>query len=746
MTRLIPLFTALFLLTLVISCSDDAATPPQDTVSFAGTVRDGANGTPMQGAEIVALRHDNGAEVARTVSDVDGSFTFPKVPRTALDVLVQKAGYSARRVENVDPTEQLDPEHTGLNVRMAPSSKECCDGVLTLTVTDANNAGIPQAKVQIKKNGNLIDDPRTDANGVVVVDNLCPGNYSIRISRDGYRVYEAAFVINESCEPVNHTAVLEAMQVCCTGVLTLTVKKALGAGIPGATVHLWKGGGIIATKSTDANGVAMFDSLCTGSYGINVEKQGYESRELTFTIGENCAPVEKFLVLEAPACCDGEFTMTVRDNNNNPIEGAKVVVKKNGVVKGEALTNASGVVVIGNLCEGGYTYRVSKEGWTVREGEFAINSSCDPVTRDVTMEQTQQVCCSGVLTLTVKDVNGNPIQGAKVLIKKNGVPISDPLTNASGVITVDGLCAGEYTYRISKDGWQVIEGSFAINTNCDPVTLLKTMEQTQQVCCSGVLTLTVKDVNGNPIQGAKVLVKKGGVAVEDPLTNAAGTIVIDGLCAGEYTYRISKEGWQVIEGSFVINTNCDPVTVLKTMEPTQQVCCSGVFTLTVKDANGNPIQGAKVYLKKSGSVVADPLTNANGQVVVSNLCAGAYTWKIVKDGFAVNEGSFAINEQCDPVVREATLISDTPCCTGVLTVTVKDGSNNPVAGAAVRLWKNSILQTTIQTDSNGVAVISDLCKGSYGVDVAKTGYQTREFTFSINASCDPFNKIVELIP
>ncbi len=746
MRRLFPFLTVLLLLVTVLSCSDDASTPPQDTLSFAGVVRDGATGLPMEGATVVALRHDNGREVARTASGSDGSFTFPSVPKTTLDLIVEKNGYSVRHVESVDPVEQLDPENTGLNVRMTPASLDCCSGVLTVTVKDVNGNGIPQARVQVKKDGNLIDDPRTDANGVVVVDNLCPGNYSIRVSRDGYRVYEAVFVINETCDPVNLTAVLEAVQICCTGVMTLTVKTPLGVGIPGALVNLWKGGGIVGTATTDANGVVVFDSLCTGSYGVGVQKQGYDTRELTFSIGENCSPVEKFVVLESPACCDGVFTMTVRDANNNPIEGAKVVVKKNGVVKGEALTNSSGVAVIDALCEGGYTYRVSKEGWTVREGEFAINSSCDPVAREVVMEQVQQVCCSGVFTLLVKDANGNPIQGAKVLVKKGGVAVEDPVTNSAGTINIDGLCAGEYTYRVSKEGWQVIEGTFTINANCDPVSLQRTMEPNPTVCCSGVFTLLVKDANGNPIQGAKVLVKKSGVAVSDPVTNAAGTVVVDGLCAGEYTYRVSKDGWQVIEGSFVINANCDPVSLQRTMEPMPQVCCSGVFTLTVRDANNNLVQGAKVYIKKGGVVVADPLTNANGQVVVTNLCAGSYSWRIVKDGFAVNEGSFAINENCDPVVRDASLVSDTPCCTGVLTVTVVDGQNNPVPDATVRLWKGAVLQTTVQTNSSGVVVISNLCKGAYGVDVAKTGLRTREFEFSINVNCDPFNKTVELVP
>ncbi len=653
MARLFPFLAVLVLWFVVLSCSDETTTPP-DTVSLSGVVRSGSSAEPMAGADIVALKSDNGAEVARTTSLSDGSFTLLNVPRVTVDLLVQKPGYLTQRLEDIDPVAELDPEGTGVNVRMIPDSGGCCSGVLTLTVKDQNAVGIPNVKVQLKLNGNLIMDPRTDSNGVVIITDLCPGAYSLRLSRDGYRVYEANFTINSTCDPVALTAVMETIQICCTGVMTLTVKTPQAVAIPGATVNLWKGGAIYRTGVTDANGVIVFDSLCTGSYGVGVSKQGYEARELTFSIGELCAPIEKFMVLESPACCDGIFTFTARDNSNNPVVGAKIVVKRNGVVKGEAVTNSNGTAVLDSLCEGEYTYRVSKDGWQVVEGNFAINSSCDPVTRDVVMTQNQQVCCDGIFNLLVKDSLGNPIQGAKVLVKKGGTAISDPVTNAEGKISLTGLCAGEYTWRVSKDGWQVSEGNFVINVNCDSVSQQTTLHQMPVVCCNGVLTLTVRDGN-----------------------NAV-------------------------------------------------------------------VQGAKVYIKKGGAVIADPVTDANGQVVVSNLCAGSYSWKISKDGFDVNEGSFVINSNCDPVSPQATLTAI--CCTGVLTVTVVDSLNVPVPDATVKLWKNAVLLTTTLTNSSGVAVFTGLCKNSYGVGVTKTGYTPKEFQFSINASCDPFNKTVELIP
>ena len=82
----------------------------------------------------------------------------------------------------------------------------------------------------------------------------------------------------------------------------------------------------------------------------------------------------------------------------------------------------------------------------------------------------------------------------------------------------------------------------------------------------------------------------------------------------------------------------------------------------------------------------------------------------------------------------------------VLTVTVVDGSSNPIEGAAVKLWKNGAVIQTAQTNAQGVAIIDGICKGEYGVSVLKTGYQTREFQFVIGPDCGPYSKSLTLEP
>jgi uncharacterized surface anchored protein len=331
-----------------------------------------------------------------------------------------------------------------------------------------------------------------------------------------------------------------------------------------------------------------------------------------------------------------------------------------------------------------------------------------------------------------------------VVIKRAGVVIDDPRTDENGKIIVDGLCPGDYSLRIALVNYKVYEAVFTINSSCEPVEMTAELQMENEVCCDGVLTVTVKNPQGGPILGAQVRVWKGGAVLHKSFTDSSGVVVITDLCKGEYGVDVIKTGWTDREFTFAINGECDPVSKAIVME--QLACCDGVLTLVVRDANNNPVQNAKVQVRKGSKTIEDPVTDANGRIVVDGLCAGEYNYRISKEGYKVVEGTFVIGTSCDPVTREVSLESDAVCCSGVLTVTAVDSSSTPVAGATVKVWKNGVVLKTAQTDASGKAVFDGLCKGEYGVDVVKTGFQGREFSFAINGECDPFNKTVELLP
>jgi len=60
---------------------------------------------------------------------------------------------------------------------------------------------------------------------------------------------------------------------------------------------------------------------------------------------------------------------------------------------------------------------------------------------------------------------------------------------------------------------------------------------------------------------------------------------------------------------------------------------TGSVTITVQDGDGNPIEGATISYTVN-SATCDGTTDSNGQLAVSDLPAGTYTFEATKDGYA----------------------------------------------------------------------------------------------------------------
>ncbi|MDX9758992.1 MAG: carboxypeptidase regulatory-like domain-containing protein [Bacteroidota bacterium] len=429
------------------------------------------------------------------------------------------------------------------------------------------------------------------------------------------------------------------------------------------------------------------------------------------------------------------------------IVGADVVATRhdNGQELGRTASDAQGAFLLKGLPAGPLDIRIEAEGFAP-----VFFPSMDPK-RDASSLSRMSVqlvvadsCCSGSLLLTVKNSTGEKLVDKPVVIKKAGQMIADPRTDENGRVRVTDLCPGDYVIRIGIDGYRVYEAVFTINAECGVVELTAVLQGESSGCCDGTLTVTVRDEHNAVVHGAQVRVWKNGAIVHTTFTDANGVAVVTDLCQGKHGVDVLKTGMTPREFLFTIDELCNPVTKDVTMETLG--CCSGVFSLILRDATGNPIPGAKVVIKKGGTAIEDPVTNGSGEVVVDGLCRGEYTYRIAKEGYGVVEGSFAINQNCDPVTREAVMQGSGVCCTAVLTVTVTDSTSTPIAGATVKLWRGGAVNETAQTGAQGIAIFEGLCAGEYGVSVLKSGYRTREFTFVIGLDCGPTTKSLVLEP
>jgi hypothetical protein len=141
----------------------------------------------------------------------------------------------------------------------------------------------------------------------------------------------------------------------------------------------------------------------------------------------------------------------------------------------------------------------------------------------------------------------------------------------------------------------------------------------------------------------------------------------------------------------------------------------GIIAGTVKDASGNPIEGASVTC---GSYVNT--TKADGSYRLSNVLAGNYTVTFSKNGYQTSSQA-SIRVVAGQTTNLNFTLTPLPT-TGHIIGTVTDATGNPIEGAQVTAGGNSV-----STNATGGYSI-ELAAGTYNVTVSADGYQSSSGT------------------
>ncbi len=172
-----------------------------------------------------------------------------------------------------------------------------------------------------------------------------------------------------------------------------------------------------------------------------------------------------------------------------------------------------------------------------------------------------------------------------------------------------------------------------------------------------------------------------------------------------------------------VTVTCPPVSAsLSTVAAAPTAITAGgggaTITVTVKDANGNPVGGATVVLTATGSgnTLTQPTgpTTASGMVTgtLSSTVAGSKTVSATASGTAITQTvSVTVNPGSVSASQSTVTASPTSIVVGsgtsTITVTAKDANGNPISGATVVLSAtgsgNTLTQPGGPTNTSGVA-------------------------------------------
>lgn len=437
-------------------------------------------------------------------------------------------------------------------------------------------------------------------------------------------------------------------------------------------------------------------------------------------------------------------TGTLRDDNGNTISSGYLVgfSKSGGTSTGNfaAVTNqGSGVYTTtyeGLVAGSAQTLGITVDGLPLGPTTTVsvLPGTPNSLLSTLTVTANQVVSSQSVtFTATIRDSQSNPISsGIVVSFDKVGGTSTGTfgtvMNQGGGIYTVTytGVTAGTAQTVQSN----VNAAGFGPTQNIEvlvgpPIAATSSFTITSSPVTSGSTALfsaTLRDVNNNPITNQFTISfdAVGGSSTGDfgTLNNAGNgtfTITYEGLNAGTaQTARVLADGLPISGLSQTIQVvpgPVDPANSLFTIgSATVQSGTSTNFTINIRDANGNAINGATVTFNKTvgvsdGNITTPATFTANGNYSASYTATtqgAAQTITLVVNGTPIPAMTVSASVTAGPPALMAFTQPANPRnsidCNGPYTVTLKDAANNTTS---------SLTPITIDLSSTPADAITD---------------------------------------
>lgn len=665
-----------------------------------------------------------------------------------------------------------------------------------LTVLDGNGNPLSGNKIVLIQSGSATispaDSAMTDALGQVKFElrNKVEELVSFTASDEQTGVELGSLQVNfmPLADPITSTVIAVPTSVPADGTtsstITVTARNNFNQLLPDRLIQLTQSGGASsvitppAPQLTDVAGQAVFTVT-----DIVAENVTYTATDITDDFNPiviNQQPVVTFTalptdpdtstVIAAPAIVQADgvgfslITVTLRNENNSPIEGHSVSLTGGGdsiITTVSAVTNALGEATFevrdSTVEVAEYTAFDLTDTVEITQHAFVQFTPIQTDPDNSTIEANPLIVqADGVdfstLTVTLRNVNNVPVQGHTVQVNGGGsstiLPIS-PVTNAFGEATFEvrnlEVEVAVYTAIDTTDSVGItlpaIVEFIAIQT--DPgnstVVAVPTSVQADGVA-SSTITVTLRNVNNLPVEGHQVNLLQNGTSVIDPaisVTNSLGEAVFQ--VTNVTVQNVTYDAFDITDGFPVIETAQVNFTPRETDEnessviavPTT-VIADGIsfstITVTLRNVNGVAVPGHEVELMQNGASIITPInsiTNNLGEAVfeVSNLNVQEviYTARDLDDGVDLLQEATVdfIQSITDPnlstVIADPLLVQADGVSLSTITVILRNANSNPMQGHLVELTQNfgsnsiiTIVSDVTNADGEATFTVTDL--------------------------------------
>ncbi|QIM15300.1 hypothetical protein G7067_00920 [Leucobacter insecticola] len=485
-----------------------------------------------------------------------------------------------------------------------------------------------------------------------------------------------------------------------------------------------------------------------------------------------------FSVTTTDVVADGDaahtLTATVKDTDDLPRAGETVTfTAPAGVVLSSqtAVSGADGVASVTAKSMTAGTYTVSAKigadqigtdkQITFTSGDVSVGEDGTSTVSITSEEKIADGSDAHTVTATVLDANNNPVSGVTVdFTAETGATLSgaSAVTGANGVatVTVTSLTAGSYDVTASVAGVALngspVSAVFKAGAPSVGVDGTSSFEATSgEVGADGVAThaatATVLDANNNPVSGVTVdFTAEAGatLSADNAVTGVDGvaSVTISSVTAGSYDVTGSVAG-TALKGSpatvTFVSGAASATTSSWTVTPGGPVTADGVSaytaTVTVLDANSNPVEGATIgFVVPAGlSQGSESLvTGADGKVAVTFTSLVADDYDLVAQLGADQIGA----------TRVLSFEAGLPAADkNAISVSPKIVEANGVQGAVVTVWLFDAQGNLVLNAGDVVEVIStvgthsgvtQMPDGSYRATFTSTAAGEAELNFTVD--------------
>ena len=248
----------------------------------------GTDSAAIAGATVYICR--SGGETITGTTDSYGFFkAYNLCAPGSYTVKATKDGYNYQYLP-VTFT-KCDTQYVHL-VLIPNAADTCCNGMIYISLKDsATGAPITSGLSYLYHGSNKIGSAHVDSNGLVVFSKICPGDYSVNFSINGYynkTIYNIHMDCNDTLITDHYLAKTKKIDTCCTAVISAFVfDSSDSTALQGASIIICKDNQPIVNDSTDSKGRFIKYNLCApGKYTVKVSKTGYKHQYFTveFTV------------------------------------------------------------------------------------------------------------------------------------------------------------------------------------------------------------------------------------------------------------------------------------------------------------------------------------------------------------------------------------------------------------------------------------------------------------------------------